>query len=471
MDGDASKSGQETSSGIPVVVNRNDLAVKGIPVQSVQLLSPSDLEEVTLESPSSNEDTSSILGTSLPPPPPPPPSSPALIIHVGSSPEKKKDSNGDKSSPDKRNVFNQSNNNQRQGMRQGMDINSPSPSSSASSPVMPSIVPHKPRFSAIVKPFIPPAPSHLKEDREPGLFFTYLVQSRRLPVNSSPSRGTGGQKDDSECHEHPEEYVVKRVWEDFEFLHQCLTLAAFPSSNGLIIPPLPAKVVPSLESRTGVNAYDHLVKQFQSLATDSRNSSRHQSPTLGNSVNNSSGCAGLQSPPPHHHSSHHAFNSYVKAMISPDFRSDCFQLQEYLNLMVCHPVFGKNIDVWERFLTSEKPAPRIKAGSSSSSSSSSTSKGHFSSSMASNANVSAYASAALHHRDCDEFFQKERDWVHLYSDVTRECLSSLNSNLSAKNSKCLLNANRLLTILAFNYDFVSTYSVQEKELRQQVSTN
>ena len=378
------------------------------------MLSPSGLEEVTLESPSSASD---VLGT---PHPPAPPSSPALVIHVGSPVEN--------SSPAKQSSKTNTNNSShlqnkspnktfsRHRPTSG-ETNSLSSCSSASSPMLPVVVAHKTRYTTTVKPLITPSSSKSMDDacKDPALFFTYVVVSKRLLpfVNvpqKSPLKNSHEKQQDLQPSES-EAFTVKRVWEDFEFLHQCLTMAAFPSSNGLIIPSLPSKVVPS-ESRTGVNAYDHLVKQFSQMM------SRHESPSIAN--NNHS------NHPSHGSPSHSSTNPYVKAMMTPNFRSDCHQLEEYLNLMLCHPTFGKNIDVWERFLMSEKPAPRLKGGVPSIPSRGST---------AGLTALSSYSAAALHHRDCDEFFQKERDWVHLYSDVTKECLQSLNSNLEAKSSE------------------------------------
>jgi hypothetical protein len=152
------------------------------------------------------------------------------------------------------------------------------------------------------------------------------------PLKHNPEKGDQVEPDGMN---HAESFTVKRVWEDFEFLHQCLTMAAFPSSNGLIIPSLPLKVVPSPDAKTGVNAYDHLVKQL-SQSVNSRHNESHSSPVSKNNSN-------------HHHPIHNS-NPYVKAMLIPDFRSDCHQLEQYLTLMLTHPTFGKNIDVWERLV-------------------------------------------------------------------------------------------------------------------------
>ena len=75
-------------------------------------------------------------------------------------------------------------------------------SSSASSPVPAS--PHKTRFTVTVK--------HAKECT--GEIITYLVTSKRL----FDDKGAGGEG---------RVYSVMRVYEDFEFLDQCLIMAAF----------------------------------------------------------------------------------------------------------------------------------------------------------------------------------------------------------------------------------------------------
>lgn len=74
--------------------------------------------------------------------------------------------------------------------------------SSASSPIPAS--PHKTRFSVTIR--------HAKECT--GDIITYLVSSKRL----FDDKGSGGEG---------KVYQVHRVYEDFEFLHQCLIMAAF----------------------------------------------------------------------------------------------------------------------------------------------------------------------------------------------------------------------------------------------------
>lgn len=269
--------------------------------------------------------------------------------------------------------------------------------SSSSSPV-PVSPPHRTLFVASVRPAPPPS---AKETSNESGFFVYLVQSKRLSQvgGVSPVKKSSSPQQE-QLQSHPEQtFTVKRVWEDFEFLHSCLTLAAFPSSNGLIIPSLLPKVVPSPEGQfPGVNAYDHILRAASKASCSSSS------------------------------------NPFVKSMISSGFRSDCHQLEEYLNLMLSHPTFGKNVDVWERFLTSEKPAPRVKAGASGNSSSATSS-----SSFKFNSSSSSQVSAILSHRDCDEFFQREREWAHVYTDSMKNSLECLNNKMAAKSSEYFMS--------------------------------
>ena len=161
--------------------------------------------------------------------------------------------------------------------------------------------------------------------------------------------------------------------------------------------------------------------------------------------------AGSKSPPT---------NPFVSSLSSPSFRRDCHMLEQYVNLMLTHPTFGRNLDVWDKFLTSDKPAARIKVGNKKSSSNFSFiskfmdgggsgaggAPGMGSQSGGapgvgapgsprlgvSSSNTTLTPSVIHHHRDCDEFFQNEKDWVHVYTIAMKDTLESLNSRLSAK---------------------------------------
>ena len=290
-------------------------------------------------------------------------------------------------------------------------------SASSPGPNSPRVV-HRTRFQVTV--------SHAKECT--GDIITYRVTSKRLFDESSiepSSCSSDGQQQQHQQHKQSsmnETREVLRVYEDFEFLHQCLVMAAF-AGDGLIVVPLPTKLLGSNIDPV----YEQLIRQ----------SARHSS---SNSSQNN--------------------NPFINSMIDPCFRKDCHMLQQYVNLMLAHPTFGRNLDVWDKFLLSEKPAARIKVGNKKSSSNfsfisklmdgSNVSSG---SSVTSSGSVSACAvpgsprltvtnsSATLtpsviqHHRDCDEFFQKEKDWSHVYNMAIKETIDSLNSRISAKNSE------------------------------------
>ena len=97
---------------------------------------------------------------------------------------------------------------QEKQQQQQLEENKSLSGSSASSPVPPS--PHKTRFTVSVR--------HAKECT--GDIITYLVSSRRL-------------FDDKQAGNEGRTYQVMRVYEDFEFLDQCLVMAAFAGQSPL----------------------------------------------------------------------------------------------------------------------------------------------------------------------------------------------------------------------------------------------
>ena len=158
------------------------------------------------------------------------------------------------------------------------------------------------------------------------------------------------------------------------------------------------------------------------------------------------------------------YHPFARSLISPCFRRDCHMLEQYVNLMLTHPTFGRNLDVWDKFLTSEKPAARIKVGNKRTSSNfsfiskfmDSGSGSHPSATLSSSSSGNAAASSAhhpgsprlgasssttltpsviQHHRDCDEFFQNEKDWLQIYNIAVKETLESLNARINAKSSE------------------------------------
>ena len=141
---------------------------------------------------------------------------------------------------------------------------------------------------------------------------------------------------------------------------------------------------------------------------------------------------------------------FVASLATPCFRRDCHLLEQYVNFMLMHPTFGRNLDVWDKFLTSEKPAARIKVGNKKSSSNFSFISKFMDGSPAAasgadgpgsprlsvtNSSTSLTPSVIHHHRDCDEFFQHEKDWVHSYAIAIKDTLEAVNARLSAKTSE------------------------------------
>lgn len=153
-------------------------------------------------------------------------------------------------------------------------------------------------------------------------------------------------------------------------------------------------------------------------------------------------------------------------------------LEQYVNLMLNHSTFGRNQDVWDKFLTSEKPAARIKVGNKKTSSnfsfiskfmdsSSGSPSGMTSSSssgitsgtgvpgsprmgITSSSSTTLTPSVIQHHRDCDEFFQNEKDWLHVYNIAMKETLESLNSRINAKFSESSPSLSHLLGDLSLS---------------------
>lgn len=273
-----------------------------------------------------------------------------------------------------------------------------SPSSGSSTSSTPVSSPFKPHFTILSvkiagqKDALNPSPE----------FTTYLIESKR---NSNVNGTNSDYGDDSS-----KIFLVKRQWEDVEYLDHCLASTAFPS-DGLIIPPLPPKLIPTFDDSID-GSYDHMLKTLSS-------------------------------------------SRYAESIINPRWIKDCDEIFEYLGLMSSHPVFGKNFDTWSRFLTADKPVPRVRRKKESASIMSkisdtfSTSGGNSSSISASNissGNVAIAESALsspssfsrtllLSHRDCEEYFQREKEWVHAYNIYTKDALEAFNSVVQAKESK------------------------------------
>ncbi|XP_054159368.1 sorting nexin-32-like isoform X2 [Oppia nitens] len=109
-----------------------------------------------------------------------------------------------------------------------------------------------------------------------------------------------------------------------------------------------------------------------------------------------------------------------KTLIGDEFNKDCWFLQYYLRLMVKHPVFGANPAI-DRFLTrDEAPArPKLRSG-----------QGFLS------LITNSFDNWKHSHKDCDEFFQKERDFVNEYSLYLKESSDSLNAIIYGRRKLC-----------------------------------
>lgn len=166
--------------------------------------------------------------------------------------------------------------------------------------------------------------------------------------------------------DHSTEYIIKRQYEDFEWLEHCLVTSN--PTPGLIIPPLPPK--PAITSEMAE------AKSKKQLGSDTR------------------------------------------TLIGDQFQKDCQQLEQYLKLLLSHHVFGKD-ETLSAFLTEKEPPPRAKVK-----------KGLFS-------RISdSLESRKGSHRDCEEFFQKERDWVEKYGAQIKETSEAFNSVTYAQQRLC-----------------------------------
>lgn len=121
-----------------------------------------------------------------------------------------------------------------------------------------------------------------------------------------------------------------------------------------------------------------------------------------------------------HKKSKKQLGSDTKTMIGDEFQKDCWLLQYFLRLMIKHPVFGSNqsIDV---FLTEREPLPRPKLR-----------KG-----IGFIARISeSFDNWKYTHKDCDEFFEKERDFVNEYTLHLKEASEALNSIIYGRQKLC-----------------------------------
>jgi len=87
----------------------------------------------------------------------------------------------------------------------------------------------------------------------------------------------------------------------------------------------------------------------------------------------------------------------TKTLMGDQYNKDCLQLEQYIRLLLSHRLFGKD-EILEKFLTEKEPPPRAKV------------KRSFFNRLSESLEGRKYT-----HRDCEEFFQKERDWISKYS--------------------------------------------------------
>ena len=109
-----------------------------------------------------------------------------------------------------------------------------------------------------------------------------------------------------------------------------------------------------------------------------------------------------------------------KTLIGDEFNKDCWLLQYYLRSMLRHPVFGNN-SVLDTFLTEKEPLPRPKLKK----------NFGFMSRITDSLDNWKYS-----HKDCDEFFQKERDFINEYTVHLKEASDSLNAIIYGRRKLC-----------------------------------
>ncbi|XP_045583083.1 sorting nexin-5 isoform X2 [Procambarus clarkii] len=156
--------------------------------------------------------------------------------------------------------------------------------------------------------------------------------------------------------------MLEREYEDFEYLDHCVTTSQ--PLHGLIIPPIP--------QRSAIDPYNAEIQSRRLMGKGS------------------------------------------KTLIADEFHKDCHQLQKYLELLLSHPVLGKNEKLHD-FLTTKDAPPRTKVK-----------KGLISRlSDSLDSRKSSYP-------DSEEFFQKERDWVAKYQPAIANASDAFNKIIYAQ---------------------------------------
>lgn len=108
----------------------------------------------------------------------------------------------------------------------------------------------------------------------------------------------------------------------------------------------------------------------------------------------------------------------TRTLIGDEFYKDCRAMEKYLNLVLVHSHFGQDPHL-EEFLTKPEAPTRAKVK-----------KGLFS------RIADKMENRKSAHRDCDEFFQKERDWVTEYGDCLKSASENFNKMVYAQQRLC-----------------------------------
>ncbi|UYV79582.1 CERK [Cordylochernes scorpioides] len=96
------------------------------------------------------------------------------------------------------------------------------------------------------------------------------------------------------------------------------------------------------------------------------------------------------------------FGKNTQLLLGDDFHRDCRQLEQYLRLLLSHHILGKD-PALEHFLTVPQAPPRTKVKKS-----------------LLRKITEGIENRKGSHKDCEEFFQKERDWVTKYGTSMKE---------------------------------------------------
>lgn len=180
---------------------------------------------------------------------------------------------------------------------------------------------------------------------------------------------------DSNNDENNSQWTVERTFDDFEQLHHVIASSISPG-YGLIMCPLPDE--PCLNAQLSLEK------------------SRHQ------------------------------FGPNTRSLVNDEWLNERWYLQEYLRMLLNHPVFGQN-NIWEQFLCHKQPPPNIKLRKSSN--------------LLSKLSENIDQKSKISHKDCEEYFQKEKDWSSIYSNRIKQASDCFNNIVIARNSKSTFAQN------------------------------